>query len=107
MYYVAKTKAQFSCQLICAFVFTYAKSRFSHDRAHLEVIIASFSVSNIPLDFFYHHLLVLCTLNSKSLDISDAKLSVIYGFSIQVNDDVTDDFQFNDSAVLCLLSLVR
>ena len=31
----AKTKAQISCvvtaQLICAFVFAYAKSRFSHD----------------------------------------------------------------------------
>ena len=37
--YVAKTKALFSCavtvQLICAFVFAYAKSRFSHDAALL------------------------------------------------------------------------
>ena len=35
--YLAKTKALISCmvtaQLICVFVFTYAKSRFSHDVA--------------------------------------------------------------------------
>ena len=31
---VAKTKA-----LICAFVFSYAKSRFSHDAAHIPSII--------------------------------------------------------------------
>ena len=37
--YVAKTKALISlavtAQLICAFVFTYAKIRFSHDVAHI------------------------------------------------------------------------
>ena len=36
--YVAKTKALISCmatvQLICVFVFEYAKIRFSHDAAH-------------------------------------------------------------------------
>ena len=50
MFYVAKKKALISCrvtaklicavtvtaQLICAFVFAYAKSRFSHDAAHLK-----------------------------------------------------------------------
>ena len=40
--YVAKTKALISCvattQLIYAFVFTYAKNRFSHDAAHLIVL---------------------------------------------------------------------
>ena len=39
MVYVAKTKALISCavtaQLICGFVFAYAKSRFSHDAAQL------------------------------------------------------------------------
>ena len=41
MFYVAKTKALISCavtvaaMLICAFVFAYAKSRFSHDTAHM------------------------------------------------------------------------
>ena len=39
-FYVAKTKALISCavtvQLICIFVFTFAKSRFSHDAAHLH-----------------------------------------------------------------------
>ena len=38
--YEAKTKALISCavtiQLICTFVFAYAKSRFSHDAAHIE-----------------------------------------------------------------------
>ena len=38
--FVAKTKALISCavttQLICTFVFTYAKSRFSYDMAQLK-----------------------------------------------------------------------
>ena len=37
--YVAKTKALISftvtAKLICVFVFAYAKSRFSHDAAHI------------------------------------------------------------------------
>ena len=37
---VAKTKVLISCavtaQLICGFVFAYAKSRFSHDGAHIS-----------------------------------------------------------------------
>ena len=37
--YVVKTKAQISCavtaQLICVFVFAYAKRRFSHDAAYI------------------------------------------------------------------------
>ena len=39
LYYVAKTKALISCavtvQLICTFVFAYAKSCFFHDKAHI------------------------------------------------------------------------
>ena len=40
LYYVAKTKvlidqAAVTAQLICAFVFAYAKNRFSHDVAHI------------------------------------------------------------------------
>ena len=38
--YVAKTKMLISfpvtAQLICAFVFVYAKSRFSHDAVHID-----------------------------------------------------------------------
>ena len=41
--YIAKTKALISCavtaQLICVFVFAYAKSRFSHNVAHLLIFI--------------------------------------------------------------------
>ena len=37
--YIVKTKALISCkvtgQLICAFVFSFAKSRISHDRAQI------------------------------------------------------------------------
>ena len=39
---MAKTKALISCavtaQLICVFVFAYAKSRFSHDEAHIRMV---------------------------------------------------------------------
>ena len=41
--YAAKTKSLISCavfaQLICAFVFAYAKSRFCHDAAHHVLLI--------------------------------------------------------------------
>ena len=41
--YIAKTKMPIGCaltaQLICAFVFTKAKGRFSHDAAHLEQLL--------------------------------------------------------------------
>ena len=40
---VAKTKMLISCavsaQLICAFVFVYAKSRFSHEVAHIYMAL--------------------------------------------------------------------
>ena len=49
LYYVAKTKAlMISClvttQLICTFVFAYAKSTFSHDAAQKTVDAKSWSV---------------------------------------------------------------
>ena len=40
--YVAKTKVPISCataQLICVFVFAFAKSRFSHNEAHIIIYI--------------------------------------------------------------------
>ena len=41
--YVAKRKALISCavtvQLICAFVFAYAKSRFSHEAVHMNRVV--------------------------------------------------------------------
>ena len=46
---VAKTKALISCavtaQLICAFVFAYAKSRFSQNEAH---VVVQFSFHLLP-----------------------------------------------------------
>ena len=57
---MAKTKAQISfavtAKLICVFVFAYAKSRFSHDAAHLqcginEVVEKVLSPSQIQFSF--------------------------------------------------------
>ena len=51
---VAKTKALISfavtAKLICVFVFAYAKSRFSHNEAHLWYILLDFLrfVSSFP-----------------------------------------------------------
>ena len=48
MYYVEETKVLISCrvtaQLICAFVFAYAKSMFSRDKVHvLNFVYSSFA----------------------------------------------------------------
>ena len=49
LYFVAKTKALISYivteQLICTFVFAYAKSRFSHDAAHTFFLAFQFRSS--------------------------------------------------------------
>ena len=43
LHYLAKTETLISCavtvQLICTFVFTYAKSRYSNDAAHISLYI--------------------------------------------------------------------
>ena len=45
---VAKTKALISCavtaQLICVFVFAYAKSRFSHNEAQMKPLLLTYSM---------------------------------------------------------------
>ena len=50
---VAKTKALISCtvtaQLICVFVFAYAKSRFSHIEARISIVRISALSSGIPV----------------------------------------------------------
>ena len=42
LYYVAKTKKLISCaftaQLICVFIFAFAKNWFSYDAAHLIIV---------------------------------------------------------------------
>ena len=57
--YVVKIKALISCaviaQLICGFVYAYAKSRFSHDAAHMLDVYA-------PLYLFF----ILLTISSSS-----------------------------------------
>ena len=51
--YVAKTKALISCavtvQLICAFVFAYAESRFSHEAAQIMANIAATIATRGPM----------------------------------------------------------
>ena len=51
--YVAKTKALMSCvvtaQLICAFVFAYAKNRFSHDAAHIIKVLNLRTTTNFTV----------------------------------------------------------
>ena len=52
-YPIPKTKALISCavtaQLICVFVFAYAKSQFSHDEAH---ILKAYNVNHTSLFTF-------------------------------------------------------
>ena len=47
---IAKTKAMISCavtvELICVFVFAYAKSRFSHNEAHI-VLLRAYSLNGM------------------------------------------------------------
>ena len=63
--YVVKTKALISCaltvQLICAVVFAYAKSRFSHDTAYIGMVLVVdfsglFTIVPIQVQFFHHRL---------------------------------------------------
>ena len=50
---MAKTKALISCavnaQLICVFVFAYAKIRFSHNRAYIQAIRMQIAVLTKPM----------------------------------------------------------
>ena len=59
---VAKTKALISfavtAKLICVFVFTYAKDRFSHDEAHIEP-----SKSDTFENFLTMHLIYILGIN--------------------------------------------
>ena len=68
---VTKPKALISfavtAKLICVFVFAYAKSRFSHNEAH---IISAFALFNIK--FFYNH----SDISSRSY-VSDKKMHVL------------------------------
>ena len=54
--YVAKTKSLISCtvQLMCVFVFAYAKSKLSHDVAHLETKSSHIAF----IEKYYHSMLV-------------------------------------------------
>ena len=49
--YEAKTKAPVTAKLSCVFVFAFAKSRFSHDQAHLVFNESSTLGSVVEYDF--------------------------------------------------------
>ena len=55
--YEAKAKALISCavtaQLICAFVFAYAKGRFSHDAAQFIIYWTDIAFSRHGHDLYY------------------------------------------------------
>ena len=76
--YVAKTKALISCavtaQLICAFVFACAKSRFPHDAVH------EFIVSVLPFPLMIFKLSISLGKNSIKLPclISFSWLSIFF-----------------------------
>ena len=57
---MVKTKALISCtvtaQLICAFVFAYAKIRSPHDAAHMKVNFHQFSITTHVVAIHYYHL---------------------------------------------------
>ena len=60
---VAKTKALISCavtaQLICVFVFAYAKSLFSHNKAQIMIVIHLLDICALRLIFrFFFDLLL-------------------------------------------------
>ena len=75
--YVAKTKALLSCsgtaQLIWAFVFAYAKSRFSHDTAQLTPMLlgmhfcTSYVIKNACVLLLIHHLVNIMFITAMSL----------------------------------------
>ena len=64
--YVAKTQALISCvvtaQLICVFVFAYAKVRFSHDAAQIQIgilVIMKLSAGGNVLHFTKYSLVII------------------------------------------------
>ena len=60
---VAKTKALISfavtAKLICVFVFAYAKTRFSHNVAHILEVSFTYLFALIAGDNFYHGLAII------------------------------------------------
>ena len=71
--YVVKTKALISCavttQLIWIFVFPYAKSMFSHDEAHLMVILQIMLICQCNFDSIKPHFCIV-KLGYTELNIS-------------------------------------
>ena len=83
--YVANTKVLISCtvttQLICTFVFAYAKILFSHDVAHFTVLLTAVLLSSIALS-------LVITLLSVLLEASvDSDLSRLGSPSFLVDSD--------------------
>ena len=80
--YVVKTKALISCvvavQLICTFVFVYAKIRFSHDVAHILVKIFRSCKQLTKAKYYLHILYSVNTSNKNANKINLGKIRKIY-----------------------------
>ena len=76
-----------TAKLICVFVFAYAKSRFSHDEAHLQaklycknnmtcfnfkVITATFVASKILRDFYFPYIVAWTIPSGEKLHAIEA-----------------------------------
>ena len=75
--HVAKTKALISCavtaQLICVFVFAYAKSPFSHDATHLIAKVLKLCIKQVNR-----------VAHNKGADHSGGKFSLICTFVVHI-----------------------
>ena len=79
-----KTKALISCtvtvQLICAFVFAYAKSRFSHDAIHIvvsfQLLLVHFGADISSVDNEGNTPLHMCAMNGHE----DVSTSIMFTF---------------------------
>ena len=78
---VAKTKAQISftvtAKLICVFVFAYAKSRFSHDAAHIYLLVPQNQIQTLcVLGNFACFFVVCCFFQIKLYSIKSFRNTI-------------------------------
>ena len=78
---MAKTKALISfavtAKLICVFVFAYAKSRFSHDPAHLKSILVLFQSRFYIFFHILYHLMIVEPDKIANYEPSDLNLQCL------------------------------
>ena len=68
------TGSEQTAQLICIFVFAYAKSRFSHNKAHLKCSYVSNNINKCMTSLHlisYSDLSFLATANEHPIDLTN------------------------------------